>query len=57
MALTKKQRAELRMKFGGRCAYCGCELPEKGWHADHVQPVARISEQDMKGRRKRNFQA
>ncbi|MFU8516848.1 HNH endonuclease, partial [Klebsiella quasipneumoniae] len=26
MALTKKQRAELRMKFGGRCAYCGCEL-------------------------------
>ncbi|MFH4155862.1 HNH endonuclease, partial [Acinetobacter baumannii] len=24
MALTKKQRAELRMKFGGRCAYCGC---------------------------------
>ncbi|EMQ4518913.1 HNH endonuclease, partial [Klebsiella pneumoniae subsp. pneumoniae] len=23
MALTKKQRAELRMKFGGRCAYCG----------------------------------
>lgn len=35
------------MKFGGRCAYCGCELPEKGWHADHVQAVARISEQDM----------
>ncbi|EDE2175734.1 HNH endonuclease, partial [Salmonella enterica] len=22
--ITKKQRAELRMKFGGRCAYCGC---------------------------------
>lgn len=40
MALTKKQRAELRMKFGGRCAYCGCELGEK-WHADHVQPVIR----------------
>ena len=29
------------MKFGGRCAYCGCELPEKGWHADHVEPVRR----------------
>lgn len=28
MALTKKQREKLRMKFGGRCAYCGCELPE-----------------------------
>ncbi|POY55702.1 HNH endonuclease [Pectobacterium versatile] len=43
MALNKKQRAELRMKFGGRCAYCGCELPDR-WHADHVQPVIRISE-------------
>jgi 5-methylcytosine-specific restriction endonuclease McrA len=42
MNLTKKQRAELRMKFGGRCAYCGCELPEKGWHADHVEPVDRV---------------
>ncbi|HEY2455195.1 MAG TPA: HNH endonuclease signature motif containing protein [Scandinavium sp.] len=39
--ITKAQRAELRMKFGGRCAYCGCELPEKGWHADHVEPVRR----------------
>ncbi|MES1842645.1 hypothetical protein ABUT89_26860, partial [Escherichia coli] len=34
--ISKIQRAELRMKFGGRCAYCGCKLPEKGWHADHV---------------------
>lgn len=25
MKLTKKQRAELREKFGGRCAYCGVE--------------------------------
>ncbi|MFW8236293.1 HNH endonuclease, partial [Klebsiella pneumoniae] len=40
MALTKKQRAELRMKFGGRCAYCGCELGDK-WHADHVEAVRR----------------
>ena len=29
------------MKFGGRCAYCGCELPEKGWHADHVEAALR----------------
>ena len=42
MALTKKQRAELRMKFGGCCAYCGCELGEK-WHADHVKPVIRFA--------------
>jgi 5-methylcytosine-specific restriction endonuclease McrA len=41
MKLSKTQREELRMKFGGRCAYCGCELPEKGWHADHVEPVER----------------
>ena len=39
--ISKIQRAELRMKFGGRCAYCGCKLPEKGWHADHVEPVRR----------------
>ncbi|EAO1992603.1 HNH endonuclease [Salmonella enterica] len=48
MALTRKQRERLRMKFGGRCAYCGCELPEKGWHADHVQAVLRKSERCMK---------
>ncbi|MDV7071313.1 HNH endonuclease [Citrobacter werkmanii] len=28
------------MKFGGRCAYCGCELGDK-WHADHVEAVRR----------------
>lgn len=55
MALTKKQREKLRMKFGGRCAYCGCELPEKGWHADHVQAVLRKSEQCMKAAEKRIF--
>lgn len=27
--------------FGGRCAYCGSPLPEKGWHADHVAPIHR----------------
>ena len=41
MKLTPKQRAVLRMKFGGQCAYCGCELPEKGWHADHVEAALR----------------
>lgn len=40
MALSKKQRAELKLKFGGRCAYCGCELGDK-WHADHVEPIYR----------------
>ncbi|UUC95559.1 HNH endonuclease [Comamonas sp. C11] len=40
MALSKKQRAELREKFGGRCAYCGSLLGDK-WHADHVEPIVR----------------
>jgi hypothetical protein len=41
MKLTKAQRATLRMKFGGKCAYCGADLPERGWHADHVEAVHR----------------
>jgi 5-methylcytosine-specific restriction endonuclease McrA len=41
MNLSSNQRAQLRMMFGGKCAYCGCDLPEKGWHADHVEPVLR----------------
>ena len=41
MTLNKKQREELRMMFGGKCAYCGCELTGK-WHADHVEAVHRI---------------
>ncbi|ECD4126869.1 HNH endonuclease [Salmonella enterica subsp. enterica serovar Galiema] len=55
MAQTRKQRERLRMKFGGRCAYCGCVLPEKGWHADHVQAVLRKSERCMKAAEKGIF--
>ena len=40
MALSKQQRAKLREKFGGRCAYCGSELGDK-WHADHIENVER----------------
>jgi 5-methylcytosine-specific restriction endonuclease McrA len=40
MKLTKAQRAALREKFGGRCAYCGQPLGDK-WHADHIEPVER----------------
>lgn len=42
MRLTKAQRARLREMFGGRCAYCGCELGSR-WHADHVEAVERKS--------------
>jgi 5-methylcytosine-specific restriction endonuclease McrA len=39
-SLTKQQRAALREKFGGRCAYCGQPLGER-WHADHIEPLVR----------------
>ncbi len=38
--LTKKQREVIRMKFGGRCAYCGQELSAR-WQVDHIAPVNR----------------
>lgn len=41
MKLSKKQREELRVKYGGRCAYCGHELDDR-WQADHLIPVRRI---------------
>lgn len=41
MKISPKQRAVLFCMFDGHCAYCGCVLPEKGWHADHVEPIYR----------------
>lgn len=38
--MTKEQRQEIFNKYGGRCAYCGCEL-QKGWHVDEIEPVRR----------------
>ncbi|WP_224785808.1 hypothetical protein [Pandoraea fibrosis] len=40
MKLTKAQREQLRLKYDGRCAYCGCQLPER-WHADDFEPCIR----------------
>lgn len=40
MKLSKPERDKLRLKFDGKCAYCGCELSNK-WHADHLEPVLR----------------
>jgi 5-methylcytosine-specific restriction endonuclease McrA len=42
MSITKKQRQEVLNKSNGKCWYCGCEL-EKGWHADHFEPIIRDS--------------
>ena len=43
MRLSKAEREQVRMKFGGRCAYCGEPLGDR-WHADHFEPVERIIE-------------
>lgn len=40
MRLTKAERQQVHDKFGGLCAYCGGELPER-WHVDHLEPVRR----------------
>lgn len=42
MKLNKLQRENLRLKFNGKCAYCGEDLKVK-WHGDHLNPVIRIS--------------
>lgn len=36
-----KARQKIWDKSGGLCWYCGIELPEKGWHADHYEPIRR----------------
>lgn len=38
--MNKKEREIVFKKFGGKCAYCGCEL-QKGWHSDHMEPIER----------------
>ena len=40
MTLTPKQREALKLKYGGRCAYCGSVLGAK-WQADHLLPLRR----------------
>lgn len=36
-----KKRQAIWNKSKGKCWYCGCELGEKGWHADHFHPILR----------------
>lgn len=38
--MNKKDRQIIFDKYGGRCAYCGCQLL-KGWHVDHIEPLER----------------
>lgn len=38
--MKKSDRKKVFDKYGGRCAYCGCELT-KGWHVDEIEPIVR----------------
>lgn len=38
--LTKAERMKIYNKTSGHCAYCGCEIPFKGFNADHVKCFA-----------------
>lgn len=40
MRISPAQREQIRIMFGGKCAYCGCELNGK-WHVDHVEAIGR----------------
>lgn len=44
MGLSKKQRQMVWDKSDGHCWYCGYKLPDKGWHADHLEPIIRETE-------------
>lgn len=34
--MKKAYRQLVFEKYGGKCAYCGCEL-QKGWNVDHIE--------------------
>lgn len=44
MASKKICRKTIKQKFGGLCAYCGCQLSDK-FHVDHVNAVFRDGKQ------------
>ena len=35
-AIPKSIRKIVYKKYNGHCAYCGCEIPEKGFNIDHL---------------------
>ncbi len=36
--MNKKTRDEVKAKYDGRCAFCGCDLG-KGWHVWDIEPI------------------
>jgi hypothetical protein len=48
--MKKKDREAIFNKYGGKCAYCGCELL-KGWHVDELEPCRRnYSDEKIEGK-------
>lgn len=43
--MKASERQQVFNKYGGKCAYCGCELV-KGWHVDHIEPLVRFDKKD-----------
>lgn len=39
-SLSMTKREIIFKKYGGKCAYCGCEL-KKSFHVDHIEPLVR----------------
>ena len=39
--ISKKTRELVYLKYNGHCAYCGKELPTRGWQLDHLIPHQR----------------
>lgn len=37
--LKKSERKAVYEKYDGHCAYCGCEIPFKGFHVDHMNCI------------------
>lgn len=37
--IPKQQREAVFNKYGGRCAYCGCELTPRTMQVDHIKAV------------------
>ena len=36
---NREQKATIYREAGGKCSFCGCDLPEN-WHADHIIPAS-----------------
>jgi hypothetical protein len=48
--MTKAVRQIIFNKYGGKCAYCGCDLV-RGWHVDEIEPVRRNHKYDWNKKR------